>query len=96
MLAVLTIWLMIAWRWSGNLSADVGLGIVGLAATAAFIWWVRSTQKFAQENPAQALMEGAELLEYQKFEAQAKGMPPFRESPVIEGRPSKDSLEPPK
>ena len=86
MLGVLTIWLMIAWRWSGNVAADVGLGLVGVAATAAFVWWVRSTQEFAQRNPAQALLEGAELLEYQKFEAQSKGMPSLPNSPIIEGQ----------
>jgi hypothetical protein len=90
MIAVIALWIMIAWRWSGNLWADGGLAIVGIAATAAFIWWVRSTQQFAEKNPAQALLEGAELLEYQKFEAQAKGMPSLGSSPLIQG-----SLAPP-
>jgi hypothetical protein len=65
----------IAWRWSDNLLADAGLGLAGLVATGVFVWWTSSTQKFAERNPAQALLEGAEFLEYQRFEAQAKGQP---------------------
>lgn len=85
MLGLLGVWLLIVWRWTDNIWADVGLGLIGAAATGAFVWWVKSTQDFAERNPAQALLEGAELLEYQKFEAQAKGRP-LEQSQLLEGR----------
>jgi hypothetical protein len=80
MLALLGIWAVIAWQLSDNLYRDFGLLIAGTAATAIFWWWTRSTQQFAERNPAQALLEGAELLEYQRFEAQIKGFPPIKDS----------------
>ena len=86
MIALLAVWLLVVWRWSGSWT-DAGLFLIGLAATAVFIWWTRSTQDFAERNPAQALLEGAELLEYQKFEAEAKGRLSLGESRLLEGNP---------
>lgn len=93
MLALLAVWAVIAWRWSGNLWGDVGLVLAGLVATGVFVWWVKSTQDFAERNPAQALLEGAEFLEYQRFEAQAKGMPTLPRSPLAKGRPPQDVID---
>lgn len=73
---VALVWGAIVWRWSENLTADAGLVLVGLIVTAFAIWFIRGTQKFAERNPAQALLEGAELLEWQRVEAAAKGVPP--------------------
>jgi hypothetical protein len=94
MVALLAVWFIIVWRWSGTVFADAGLVLVGVAATCAFVWWVKSTQTFAERNPAQALLEGAELLEYQKFEAQAKGISRLPASPISEGRLEADGQRP--
>jgi hypothetical protein len=87
MLALMGVWAVIVWRLSGAW-VDIALIGAGLVATGTGIWWVRATQDFAQRNPAQALLEGAEFLEYQKFEAQAKGLIKLPPSPVVEGHPS--------
>lgn len=79
-LAVIGAWALVLFRLSENVWLDVALIACGVVVTCINIWWVRGTQKFARENPGLALMEGAELLEYQKFEAYAKGVPPPRES----------------
>jgi hypothetical protein len=76
MLALLGVWAVIAWQWSDNLYRDGGLLIGGLAATGVFMWWVKATQTFAERNPAQAILDGAQFIEYKKFEAQVKGLPP--------------------
>lgn len=60
MLALLAVWGVIAWRWSDNLIADAGLLIIGIAATAVYWGWMKSTQNFAERNPAQAMLEGAD------------------------------------
>lgn len=83
---VALVWGAIVLRWSGNLIADSGLIIVGLIATAFAVWFIHRTQRFAEQNPAQALLEGAELLEWQKTEIQAKGLPPVPGSPTIPGK----------
>jgi hypothetical protein len=96
MMAVLGLWVVIAWRWSSDLKLDAGLSLIGLAATGAFIWWTRSTQTFAAQNPAQAILEGAEFLQYQQFEAQMKGYPKIIDvEPVSDPQASTKSLEDP-
>lgn len=82
MIALLILWAIIALRLSGNSWFDPLL-VVGLVATAVFIWWARSTQGFAQRNPGQAMLDGAEFLDYYKFEVQAKGLLPPGDSPLI-------------
>lgn len=81
-LAIVAVWLTIIMRLSANLWLDVALFLAGGAATAVYVWWVSRTQRFATENPGLALLEGAELIEYQKWEAQIKGQPPL-DSPRI-------------
>jgi hypothetical protein len=46
---------------------------VGLIATGVVVWWVRATQEFAERNPGQAMLDGAQFLGYYKFEVQVKG-----------------------
>lgn len=74
-IGVIGLWGLIIWRLTENLWFDIALIGGGLVVTLIYAWWVKSTQAFAKENPGLALMEGAELLEYQRFEAQAKGLP---------------------
>lgn len=45
----------------------------GALATYVFSTWSKRMEDFAKENPALALMEGADITEYKKFEAQSKG-----------------------
>lgn len=85
MLGLLIVWGIVAWRWTDNLASDGGLLVVGLAASVVYWSWMKSTQRFAERNPAQAMLEGAEFIEYQKFEAQVKGLPPGRSALQIEG-----------
>jgi hypothetical protein len=74
-LALFGLWALILWRLSSDWLLDVCLLFAGGVATAVYCWWVHKTQKFAKENPAQALLEGAQFVEYQKWEAAVKGLP---------------------
>jgi hypothetical protein len=64
----------------------LGRGVVSKTAYIAFavvtvwgiiawklFWYIRGTHDFAEKNPAQAMLEGAELLEWQKMGLKAKG-----------------------
>jgi hypothetical protein len=82
MISVLILWAIIAFRLSSNSWSDPLLA-VGLIATAVFIWWTRSTQGFAERNPGQAMLDGAEFLDYYKSEVLAKGLRPSTDSPLI-------------
>jgi hypothetical protein len=72
-LALVAIWGVIIWRFSDSLVLDAMLMVAGVIATGCVCWWITSAQRFAAANPAQAMLEGAELIEYQRFEAEAKG-----------------------
>jgi hypothetical protein len=85
---VVAVWLAVAWNWQGELSENIGRLIAGVIPTLFAVWFIRETQKFAEKNPAQALLEGAELLEWQKTEIQAKGLPPAPASPSLPGHGS--------
>jgi hypothetical protein len=74
-IAILGIWAVVVARLSENLLLDGALLLGGLISTGIYCWWVKGTHRYAKENPALALLEGAELLEYQRFEAQVKGGP---------------------
>lgn len=97
MLALLGVWGVVLWRWSENLITDAGLLAAGLVASGVFIWWVRTTQAFAERNPAQAILDGAEFVEYKKFEAQVKGLPPTTATILISDpdKPAPSAIEPP-
>ena len=74
MVGLCGIWAVVVWRLGTDPWANVTLFGAGVVVTGVFVWWVRSTQSFAERNPAQAMLEGAEFLEFRKFEAQAKGV----------------------
>jgi hypothetical protein len=72
--ATIGLWIAIVFRLSTNPWLNLGLVTAGLFGTAVCIWFIRGTQRFARENPAQALLEGAQFVEYQKWEAEVKGI----------------------
>lgn len=82
-LGVIGLWAIVLFRLSETSPwwFNGGLLAAGVVGTWFGWWWVTRTQKFARENPALALLEGTQLLEYQRFEAEAKGMLP-RPGPV--------------
>ena len=71
--ATAAVWGIIAWRWSGDFSQNGGLLIAGIVETMFAIWFIRGTQNFAKENPAQAMLEGAELIEWRRMDETVKG-----------------------
>jgi hypothetical protein len=73
MLGIIALWMVVLFRVSateplldGALAIGAGIGTwVGLR-------WCREARAFALANPALALMEGADITEHQRFEAEAK------------------------
>jgi hypothetical protein len=55
-IGVLAIWALVVWKFSTNWTYDAALVAVGLVASALFVWWTKSSQSFAERNPALALM----------------------------------------
>ncbi len=70
---VVAAWGVIVFRLGDNLITNGALLLAGLVATGFAFWYIRSSQKFAEQNPSLALLEGAELIEWQKLEVAAKG-----------------------
>jgi hypothetical protein len=70
--AVLVIWLGVVWRIGDSLVQNCFLAGAALVASALVIWWILATQRFAERNPAQAMLDGAEFIEYKRFEATSK------------------------
>jgi glucose-6-phosphate-specific signal transduction histidine kinase len=83
--ALIIMWGMIVWRWTADLTANAGLFLIGAAVSAFAIWFIKSTRTYAERNPALALLEGAELLEWRKMDVAAKGIPSQPNAPLIEG-----------
>lgn len=73
-IATIGMWIAIIFRLSSDPWMNLALGLAGLAGTCLCVWFIRGTQRFARENPAQAMLEGAEFIEYQKWEAEIKGI----------------------
>ena len=74
MLALVGAWAIVLTRLSNDLTFDAVLVASAFLLTIVMVWWVKSTQNFAERNPGQALLDGAQLIEYKKFEAESKGM----------------------
>ncbi len=74
----MVLWGMLIIKMTENLYFDGALSVVGLLITIFVVWFVKSTQKFAEANPAQALLEGAEIVAYKQIEADmaTAGTPP--------------------
>lgn len=79
---VLVIWLGAVLKMGPSVVQNCFLAGGGLIASALAAWWVVSTQRFAERNPAQAMLDGAEFVEYKKFEATAKGGLIAQEGPL--------------
>jgi hypothetical protein len=75
MIGVIVIWAIVLFRLSGT-EVYLDISLIGGAVVATLIAtrWCRQSREFAVANPALALMEGADITEYQKFEAQMKGL----------------------
>ena len=82
-LGLFALWAVILLRLSENLWFDGVLLAGGLVVTGIYCWWTRKTHEFAERNPGLALLEGAELIEYQRFEAQTKSIQSAPGSPAI-------------
>ncbi len=72
-IALIGMWVVVVWRLGSDPVMNCFLLASGAIVTGAFIWWAAATQRFAERNPAQAMLEGGEMLEYQRWEAQTKG-----------------------
>jgi hypothetical protein len=59
--------------------------LVGVATYATLVAsrWTKHMRNFAEKNPSLALMEGADITEYKKFEAQSKALPAGDKSPPV-------------
>ena len=79
---LVVVWALVLWKWSANAIMDGGLLFVGCVATAFAVWFIASTRAFAEKNPALALLEGAELIEWRRMEVAAKGVLPSTEQPA--------------
>lgn len=82
----LIVWAFVVWRWSESVLMDGGLLVIGLIATVFSAWFIRSTRSFAERNPALALLEGAELIEWRKMEVAAQGMPTPTKTVLVEDK----------
>ncbi len=73
---VIVLWIGIVIRITENPWITFPLVIAGLVPTGFAIWWIHRSHRFAEANPSAALLEGAQFVEYQRFEAEAKGFIP--------------------
>ncbi len=86
-LGLLALWGIVLWKLTPSepwfSAALIG---VGLVMTWVFHRWSQQMQQFAKENPDLALMEGADITEYKKFEARIKGRKKIEPSPLTADR----------
>lgn len=72
---LITLWGIVLLR----LSPNEYIFDAALIGAASFMTWIgmrecRKMREFAVANPALAMMEGADVIEYSRFEAEAKGL----------------------
>ncbi len=82
--AVVAVWGIVAWRLSDSLVENAFLLGAAIVVTGFAVWFIRGTQSFAERNPGQAMLEGAELIEWRKLDVQAKGFPPATDTILVE------------
>lgn len=99
MLGLVPVWIGIVWRMSSNLWEDALLLLAGIIVTGMVWTWVKSTHAFAEKNPLQAMLSGAEFVEYQRaFTAQTKNLsapsnPTLVVGPNLPEKPSSDPTQ---
>lgn len=81
-LALIGAWVVLIFRLGSDPILNASLLISGFVITGVYCWWVRKTHSFAEKFPQVALMEGAQLVEYQKWEAAVNGKTLGRSAPV--------------
>jgi hypothetical protein len=88
-LAPIGAWIVILLRLSGDYWMNAFLLIGGAIATLVYMWWVNKSHAFAESHPDLALLEGAQLMEYQRWEAAVNGraLPPTL--PIPDPNPKK-------
>src|SRR2546427_9769397 len=86
---------VVAWRLIGApLEVILALLVVALLAVGTFAWFFRRTMAFAEKHPAQALLEGIELVRWQETAVAAKNTPPAPPSArVIMTEPTREMPE---
>jgi hypothetical protein len=72
-LALVPVWMVALARIGENLYLNISLIAAATAITCVAIWWVRRLLKFADKNPGAALLEGAEFVAYERWQAEVKG-----------------------
>lgn len=85
-------WIVVLCRLSANLLQD---GLMLGSAILLTLYAMRETKKmrdYAVANPALALMEGADITEHQRFEAQAKGQLPVGTHLISTADPTRPAL----
>lgn len=89
-LGLLALWAIILFRLSGSdFWLDGFLVGGGLLATYGATRECEKMRKYAVENPALALTEGADIIEYRKFEAQQKYQEAITQPPRLSIEPGK-------
>ena len=86
-------WAVAVFRMGENIMANAAMLIACSVVTAFSVWYIRSSQTFAKENPSLALLDGAELIEWQKLEMAAKGgiLQSPDDTKMLEIKPALDS-----
>ena len=74
-MALMAVWAIVLWKLSPDLVMNLFLFAGGLTATGIYRWWITKTHEFAESHPDLALLEGAEFIEYHKWEAEINGLP---------------------
>lgn len=94
--ALVVMWSAVIWRVSSSPLEDGALFSAAAIATGVAVWWINATHRFAEKNPLQAMLSGAEFVEYQRaFTAQTKDLsaqinPVLVPDPKLPQRPSSD------
>lgn len=97
-LGLIALWGIILSRLSDTaLVLDGALLLGGVFITAMAVRGTRQMREFADAHPDLALLEGADIIAYKRFEAQAKGLTAPDKTPPVLGPDDKqpDPSKPP-
>jgi hypothetical protein len=93
-LALMGVWAVVLFRLSGDLWMNSFLLAGGIIATGIYRWWVNKTHTFAESHPDLALLEGGQLIEWQRWEAEINGQILPKTLPIPEPRPQVEGPSP--